>query len=625
MLKAILILFLAGIGSLQMAFGQEAGVGLEYPRIVRLRIDSLEKVLEKTSPDTSKIILLNLISRQYRVIDEFQSFSKALEALDKAEKISYWNGMAESYMNLGFINNEQGLYDQAIEMYHKGLDIAKKHHILKAQTYCLNGIGIIYWERQEYKKSLSYFEDNRLVQEKLGLSKELGVTYNNIGLIYNHLNQYDEALYYLFKAKSIRDGYSEPERNTATLNNIGIAYLGKKKYKEALQYSLESLQLAKIFYQKRRIKEATITLAEIYGGMGDYQNAFTYLREHKLMMDSIEKQDKASIIAEIKRKKDIEQRESQISILRQNNQLRNVIYGIITFGLVALIVIILWRAKRKQQFYKLLETKNEEISNQKGIIEQQNAELLALNDNLEKLVEERTKRLFESNLRLQEVNSELDTYVYRFAHDFRSPLSTMMGLSNLGKMETQNETEKGIFDKIHFTLEQMDSLLRKLSSLYQIAHQDIAYSSFHLPNLCRKILYNVAQRLQIPLTDIHYSYQGTEEIEGDKTLIEIALESIIENALIFSDKRPIDIDIEVFVERNSIAHIAVRDKGKGIKKEFLNRIFEMFFRASEKSKGNGLGLHVARKAVDKMNGSISLESEYKHFTVVEITVPMMEL
>ncbi|KOY85425.1 hypothetical protein AD998_04000 [bacterium 336/3] len=621
MVRIIFILLLINF-SIINALGQEAGVGLEYPIVVKRHIDSLESILEKTETDTTQIILLNLISRQYRVIDEYQSFIKALEALEKAEKIGYWHGVAESYMNLGFINNEQGLYDQAIEMYQKGLEVGKKHNIIKAQTYCLNGIGIIYWERQDYKQSLYFFEENKKIQEKLNLEKELGVTYNNIGLINNHLFQYEEALKYLFKAKAIREKYKESERNIATLNNIGISYLGKKQYKEALENSLQSLKLAKTYYQKRRIKEATITLAEIYEGMGDYQNAYRYLQDHKIMLDSIAKQDKASIIAEINRKKDIEQKESQISILRQNNQLRNIIYGIITLVLIGVIGAILWRAKRKQQFYKVLLQKNDEISNQKGIIEQQNAELLALNDNLEKIVEERTKKLFESNLKLQNVNNELDTYVYRFAHDFRSPLSTMMGLSNLGKMESQKDFIKEIFDKVDLTLEQMDSLLRKLSGLYQVAHQDIVYTTFLLPSLCEKIIKQLSEKLHVRTTDIQYSYQGDEEIQGDKALIEIALENIIENAIVFSSIKPIQIKIEVFVERTGTNHIRITDQGIGIKLHYQTRVFEMFFRGDETSKGNGLGLHVVQKAIDKMQGEILLESEPNQFTAIELILPI---
>ena len=75
------------------SFGQEAGVGLEYPLIVKKNIDSLENLLEKAEEDTTQIILLNLISRQYRVIDEYQSFIKALEALEKAERIVLGNSV----------------------------------------------------------------------------------------------------------------------------------------------------------------------------------------------------------------------------------------------------------------------------------------------------------------------------------------------------------------------------------------------------------------------------------------------------------------------------------------------------------------------------------------------------
>ena len=53
----------------------------------------------------------------------------------------------------------------------------------------------------------------------------------------------------------------------------------------------------------------------------------------------------------------------------------------------------------------------------------------------------------------------------------------------------------------------------------------------------------------------------------------------------------------------------VQDNGEGIPEEFKDRIFEMYFRANERSKGNGLGLYIVKKAVEKLGGTIGLKSE----------------
>ena len=599
-------------------YSQDSGVGLEYPSIVRAKIDSLEIKLAKENSDTQKVNLINQISKHYRAIDEYTSFSKAEEALEKAKAIKYWKGVVQAYSNLGFISNEQGLLDQAIDFYQKGADIAEKNKFYKEYIYCLNGIAIIYWERKDNKNALEIFKKNLAFQKSIKAGKELAATYNNIGVIYNEYKQYDTALAYLFQAKTIREKMNNEEGNIATLNNIAIAFLGKKQVDTALYYSLKSLKLAKQFSQKRRIKEATLTLSEIYAKMGEFSQAYQYLAEHKIILDSIEEQDRASIIAEIRRKKDIQQQEEQIRILKQNSQLRTIIYTILTFFLLSAIFLMLRRAKKKQESYNLIKQKNEEISNQKNIIEQQNAELLALNENLEQLVEDRTRKLFEANLQLQMANKDLDTYVYRFAHDFRSPLSTMLGLTQIGKMEAQKESTKDIFDKIHFTTEQMDSLLRKLSTLYQVAHHVVEYKKFNLKNTCEDIIENHTKRLGIAPLQVKLNYVGPTEVLCDQQLLSICLEHIIENTLLFHKQQPIRLDVEVHLQGNKALLITIRDFGQGIAKKHLPKVFEMFFRANEQSKGNGMGLHIVQKAIEKLQGAIHIESEENSYTQIDL-------
>ena len=68
--------------------------------------------------------------------------------------------------------------------------------------------------------------------------------------------------------------------------------------------------------------------------------------------------------------------------------------------------------------------------------------------------------------------------------------------------------------------------------------------------------------------------------------------------------------------------IKVQDNGIGIKPDLLPRIFEMFFRGSEKSEGAGLGLYIVKEAVEKLGGTLTAESVESQETVISITIPM---
>ena len=67
--------------------------------------------------------------------------------------------------------------------------------------------------------------------------------------------------------------------------------------------------------------------------------------------------------------------------------------------------------------------------------------------------------------------------------------------------------------------------------------------------------------------------------------------------------------------------IAVEDNGIGIPAHYQDRLFELFFRASNQSFGSGLGLYILRNAVDKLNGIISLDSEEGKGSIFQVTIP----
>jgi signal transduction histidine kinase len=112
--------------------------------------------------------------------------------------------------------------------------------------------------------------------------------------------------------------------------------------------------------------------------------------------------------------------------------------------------------------------------------------------------------------------------------------------------------------------------------------------------------------------------------QSDDDVISLIIENLVENAIIFRKKDSLEthqITIEVFEKENSI-HLIVKDNGVGINAELHDQIYDMFFRGSDQSQGTGLGLYLVKMAVDKLNGSISIESEPDEFTEFTIQLPV---
>ncbi|MGB0429778.1 MAG: sensor histidine kinase, partial [Bacteroidia bacterium] len=73
---------------------------------------------------------------------------------------------------------------------------------------------------------------------------------------------------------------------------------------------------------------------------------------------------------------------------------------------------------------------------------------------------------------------------------------------------------------------------------------------------------------------------------------------------------------------NSKLTMIISDNGEGIKKEYLERVFDMFFRGTNNSIGTGLGLYICSEIVNKMKGEIGIESTYGQGTVITIELPI---
>ena len=120
--------------------------------------------------------------------------------------------------------------------------------------------------------------------------------------------------------------------------------------------------------------------------------------------------------------------------------------------------------------------------------------------------------------------------------------------------------------------------------------------------------------------------KGNKNFYSDPKRISIFLNNFLSNAIKYQDpniKKKSFVNIQVNVSRTH-SIITIEDNGVGIKKEYQSKIFNMFFRASENSFGSGLGLYIARQAVERLGGEIKVDSKLGFGTTFTITLPNLE-
>jgi signal transduction histidine kinase len=431
-----------------------------------------------------------------------------------------------------------------------------------------------------------------------------------------------------------------------------LSYLFEEFNRQALRYYLKYLAVAEQSGSKETLAEAYEKVCNLYYELGDESKSMEYSVKVINIRKEIEDKDvnNPHLFTQTKRYYDLQiQNQRLISYAALGGLL------LVAFITVLLVINISYRnkahillKKQKEEIQKQrdsieiknleLNQRNEEVAAQHAQLATQHNELLeakaelkAANDNLKKMnqgleeiVEERTQDLRHINEALATANHELDTLIYRASHDFKGPVATLTGLTNLGKMELADSVMAVDFlERIEQVAHKMDGMLEKLHQVSYVIGKDLEISMIHFEEVLEEVKDNLGDMLQTNPIQIDLDIEPNIYYMSDYETITIILGNILENSLLYQNADspiPSFVKVQIHEGVNQI-HIVIRDNGLGIPEKYLPQIFAMFSRFTELAKGNGLGLYVAEKCVEKLGGQIKAESEEGKYTVIYINLP----
>lgn len=236
--------------------------------------------------------------------------------------------------------------------------------------------------------------------------------------------------------------------------------------------------------------------------------------------------------------------------------------------------------------------------------------------------EESESELIEKNTELQKINMELDRFVYSSSHDMRAPLSTMLGLLNLAR-NTIDPVEIATYHQMMFDrIRTMDGFIKEITDYSRNARLDLKFARVSV----RSLVADTCQSFDFLASEAQITFRicipDELEILTDKERLRVILNNLVSNAIKYHNENKRDRYIEIRATASGDeCVITVEDNGIGIKPEFQDRIFDMFFRASERSVGSGLGLYIVKETVQKLNGTITCTSQEGHGSTFRIFIP----
>lgn len=235
---------------------------------------------------------------------------------------------------------------------------------------------------------------------------------------------------------------------------------------------------------------------------------------------------------------------------------------------------------------------------------------------------EAAQALARQNEALIKINKELDSFVYSISHNLRAPLMSVLGLLDLARNESNNVVIHQYHEMMKSSVCKLDDTLKEILEYSRNARQGLIIGEIDF----QKMINDNFERMQfMPGYERIVKkifIQGDTHFYSDHFRLSLILNNLISNAIKYSDSSKdssfIHITINLLPDK---VHLTFKDNGIGIEKDYIHKVFNMFFRATEKNEGAGLGLYIVKEAAEKLGGTIELDSQIGKGTVFKIQLP----
>ena len=243
------------------------------------------------------------------------------------------------------------------------------------------------------------------------------------------------------------------------------------------------------------------------------------------------------------------------------------------------------------------------------------------------------EQLLEAKKKAESANETKSIFLATMSHEMKTPLNSIIGFSRILKNEEMPERLKPHIDSIHCSGHMLLHLINDILDITKIEadKMQLTKKPTSIKNMVKQvyqILWEDARakglplNLELPQTDIIFDL--------DDIRVRQVLLNLVGNAIKFTDAGNVSILVDWEKKNNEIYSLTmtISDTGIGIPKEDQNRIFEMFEQqqstTTRKYGGTGLGLAISKQLVEKMNGTIELQSEPGKGSIFRVTIPEVE-
>jgi signal transduction histidine kinase len=235
-----------------------------------------------------------------------------------------------------------------------------------------------------------------------------------------------------------------------------------------------------------------------------------------------------------------------------------------------------------------------------------------------------TSEIRQKNAELLRSNEQLDRFVYSASRDIKLPIISIKGLTHLANIDCEDANAKGYFSRIEKQADKLGMFLLELLEYTRNNKTGLRQEKVNINSLIDGIIEDLSHLENARRIEFKKFVRIEGEINIDRVRFMVIMNNLLSNAIKYHN---CDIEnpwVKIMISKvGNTIQVMVADNGLGINDLHKDKVFEMFFRASNSSLGSGLGLFIVKETVEKMNGKIMLSSKEGEGACFRIDLPLV--
>ena len=558
------------------------------------------------------------------------------EALSIREGKQDMRGSSETHILLGKLFFEKELFGKAKQHYKRAFDLMVKMQDLNGAADLASDLGNIDFILDDYEGSLVYYNTSRDVYNQGEDKEKLARNLWDIAKVYAAQGNLKYATETNLEALAIWKSIGSKLGIADSYLRIGNNYISRNNKSSAQEYLEKSADVIKTEVNTYGSFKIFKGLSVAFEKMGDYKQAYQYHVYFDKSKDVAFNKDKSEAMYELSTRYNSQfaaaEKEQKIEKLEISNsassKMKKFLLAVIGLGLM-LMYNLFSSNKRKKRDNAILTDKNAEIEAQQTKINKQNDLLELKNDSLNNLNSKLVGEMAERES-IEKSSFARDRFLATMSHEMRTPLNTIVGISHLLMENDPRDEQREQIRNLQFSANSMTVFVNDVLDFSKIEAGKLTLDNREFTP--RPLFENLKKQFENPIQDkgLNFSFSYDERIptilDGDSARINQIFNNILSQAMDNTERGMIDMQVvlEDYNTKNAKIRVKVKDTGRGLDKELLDKMFQDTNPEDDIFEGyqrNSIGLNMAKRLVEIQNGKIDIKSTVGEGTLYSVILP----